>query len=54
MRGDEPVDRLALGRHGAPFRGGNAGGDFGELFEIHIGQPVGSETQRADQARDAR
>ena len=49
MGGDEPVDRLALGRHGAPLGGGNVLGDLREFAAAHVLEAAVAETERADQ-----
>ena len=46
---DQAVGGLALGGHGAALGGGNARGDFGQLFAAHLGQAAGAEVQRAHQ-----
>ena len=47
--GDEPVDRLALGRHGAPLGRRDLRGDLRQLCRIDVGQAIAAELQRADQ-----
>ena len=54
MRRDEPLDRLALGSHGAAFSGGDAGCDFGQFLSAR--SRSGHRTQDAahGSARDER
>ena len=49
MGGDQPVHRLALGRHRAPLGRRNALGDVGEFARAQVLEPAGAEVQRADQ-----
>ena len=47
--GDQPVDGVALGRHGAAFGGGDQGGDLLEPLLLAAREAVLAEAQRGDQ-----
>ena len=52
--GDQPVDRLALGRHGAALGGRDVLGDLASSPACDVGQAVVAEAAARGSARDGR